>query len=379
MADPIETSSIGDDTNQLASISKVITTLAAVLIVLLGLQYIARDLIAPLLMAFFLAILIRPLFNFYRRKGVSSDGSIAFVFITIVVLFIGLIILLTHSVSILQDSLSQYTQELRNSLTHATNGLNIDEETSELITRSISPENITRLASTVMGSLGGIVLYLFVVPILAMLIVLQLDSIPKEVSQKMVDENPKLGTLSKFADSLMIYVAGRFKVNLITGILFAISLLILGVDFPFFWGGMTVFLSFVPYVGMILAAASPTLIALANQGTLVALAVIGSAVIINLVTENVLDPIIQGKNNKLSPAVIIAAIIFWSWILGPVGMILSAPLTVFLKLIFAQYHETAWMAQVIEGDFSGIPSKTKASASTLTKFKKSITSYFSPN
>lgn len=374
-----ESTKMVNQTNQLSSISKVLTTLAAALIVILGLQYIAKDLIAPLLMAFFLAILIRPLFNFYRKRGIGSGGSIALVLVTIVIIFAGLVLLLTRSISILQDSLATYTEGIRQTVASVSGNLNIDEETTEAVTQSISPDTVTKLVSTLVGSLGSLALYLIVVPILALLIVLQLDSVPKKVAEQMVKENPKLGNLSKFADSMMIYVVGRFKVNLITGLLFAIALLILNVDFPFFWGVMTVFLSFIPYLGIVLAATPPTLIALAEQGPFAALMVIGSVVVINLLAENVLDPIVQGKGNKLSPAAVIVSVIFWGWILGAVGMILAAPLTVLLKLIFSEYKETAWLGQVIEGDFSELPTKSAVSTSKFAKLKKNLASYFKNN
>ncbi len=361
---------------QLGSIEKVLTSLAALFIVILGLQYIAQDLIAPILMAFFLAILLRPLFRFYRGRGFGRGVSITLVLISISVLLVGLIILLTRSVSIMQESLSIYADNIRVIVGRASEDLQLDEQTTETITQSISPESLGRLISTIAGSLGNLTLYFIVVPILAILLVLQMDAVPQHVANQMIANNPKLRNLSKFADSMMIYVVGRFKVNLLTGLLFSIALLILDVDFPFFWGVMTVFLSFIPYLGIVLAAAFPTLLALANQGVWAAVGVVVSVVLINLFAENVLDPIIQGKGNKLSPAVIIVSVIFWGWILGAVGLILATPLTVLLKLVMAEYKETVWLAQLIEGDFSALPEKTKGSPSRLKKLGKNVSAYF---
>lgn len=364
------------DTTQLDSITKIITILAATLIVILGMKYIAQDLIAPILMAFFLSILLRPLFRFYRGKGFGSGMSIFLVLITIVLVLTGLVILLTHSVTILQDSLSTYTDSIRAAVDSVSRTVNVDEETVQTVTQSISPESVERIISTIVGSLGNIALYLIVVPILALLLVLQMDSIPKHVSEQMINENPKLKNLSKFADSMMVYVGGRFKVNLITGLLLWIALLILNVEFAFFWGFMAVLLSFIPYLGIILAALFPMVIGFAEHGIWTAVFVGISVLCINLFAENILDPYVQGKGNKLSPAVVIISVIFWGWILGPVGMILSAPLTVLLKLIFSEYKETSWLAQIIEGDFSAIPSKNDPSASIFKKVSKSVSSLF---
>lgn len=325
-------------------------------------------------MAFFMAILIRPLFRFYRKKGLGSGASISLVVITTILILIGLIILLTHSISLIQSSLSVYTDAVRESITQISQNLKMDENTAESLTQNISPNSIGRFISMIAGNLGNLMLYFIVVPVLALLILLQMDSIPESVSRKMITANPKLVNLSKFADSMIIYVVGRFKINLVTGLLFTISLLIFNIDFPFFWGVMTVFLSFIPYLGIILAAAPPVIIAFVDQGALTAAAVLGSVILINLFAENVLDPIVQGKGNKLSPAVVIISVIFWGWILGAVGMILAAPLTVLLKLILSEYQETSWVAQIIEGDFSSIPSKSKSTTSKFKRLTKNITS-----
>lgn len=362
--------------DQLGSINKFLSTLAAGLIVILGLQYIAMDLIAPILMAFFLSILLRPLFRFYRKKGFGSGVSITLVLISIAFIMGGLVILLTRSVTILQDSLSIYTDSIKASIDQVSQNLNIDKQTAQAVSQSVSPESFGRVLSAIVGSLGNLALYFIVVPILALLLVLQMDALPKNVSRQMMVDNPKLKNMSKFADSMMIYVVGRFKVNLVTGLLFAIALLILQVDFAFFWGVMTIFLSFIPYLGIVLAAAFPTVIAFTDQGIWTSLAVIGCVIVINLFAENVLDPIVQGKGNKLSPAVVIISVIFWGWVLGAVGLILAAPLTVLLKLILSDYQETAWLAQIIEGDFSAIPKKGKKNQSKFHKASKNITSFF---
>lgn len=362
--------------SQLDSITKVLLTTAAALVVILGLQYIAQDLIAPLLMAFFLAVLLRPLFRFYRRRGLGRGASIFLVLVSIVVILGGLVILLTRSVTILQESLSVYTDSIRASVDQVSQDLNVDEQTTEAVTRNLTPESLGRVFSAVAGRLGNLALYFIVVPVLSLLLVLQMDSMPEGVTRQIMNENPKLKNVSKFAESMMIYVVGRFKVNLVTGLLFSIALLILNVDFAFFWGVMTVFLSFIPYLGIVLAAAFPTIIALADNGFWNAVAVLGSVVAINLFAENVLDPFVQGKGNKLSPAVVIISVIFWGWILGAVGLILAAPLTVLLKLILADYQETAWLAQIIEGDFSVIADNKQGSPSRLRKFGKSAKSYF---
>ena len=360
--------------NQLNSIAKLLTTAAAALVVVIGLQYIASDLIAPILLAIFLSILLMPLFRFFRKRGFSSGVSLVLMLVTTIVIAGGLIFFMTWSFSLLRDSLAVYTDNFRESFTRTSQQIGVSEQTTEVVTNSISPTSITRLFSAIVSSFGSLVLYLVVVPILAILILIQTDKVPKGVSDQLKKENPGLSKYSKFADSIMIYVTGRFKVNLVTGLLFALALLLIGVDFPFVWGTLTVFLSFIPYIGLVLAAAPPTLIAFAQDGIVSALVVIIAVVLINIFAENVLDPIVQGRGNKISAAAVVMSIIFWGWLLGPVGLILAAPLTVLLKMVFAEYKETVWIASIIEGDYTEASKKSKASSSKIKNIGKKFSS-----
>ncbi len=139
--------------------------------------------------------------------------------------------------------------------------------------------------------------------------------------------------------------------NFFTGLLFAAALILLGIPFPFVWGILTMILSFIPYIGLVIAAIPPTLLAFSQGGIISALIVVVVVVIINLIAENILEPYIQGKGNKLSTAAIVIALIFWTWLLGPVGAILAAPLTVLMKIILADYKETHWIALLMEGNY----------------------------
>lgn len=347
------------------SINKLLSTLAYGLIAIIGLQYIAQDLIAPLLMAIFLTILFIPVFSWFRNKGFSRGLSLVLMFVTLVIGG-GLIIwFLSWSFGLLAESLSVYIEGFKQTLAHTAKSLNIDSSTTEQVTNKITPDSITNLISTVVGSLGWVMMYLIIVPILAILILLQIDSIPKKSISSLMKANPSLKRYKKFADTIMIYLAGRVKVNIVTGLLFAIALTILKVPYAFVWGIVAVFLAFIPYVGLMLGAIIPTLLAFAINGPINALLVFGSNILITTFTENVLDPYVQSKATKISTASVVIAIIFFTWLLGPLGAIMAVPLLVLVKLILADYQDTAWLASIMEGNMG--PQEVKKGKSFLTK------------
>jgi predicted PurR-regulated permease PerM len=123
-------------------------------------------------------------------------------------------------------------------------------------------------------------------------------------------------------------------VNLSYGIMISLALWMLGVPSAFLFGAMAAILRFVPFIGPWIAAALPTLVAVAIfQGWRGPIEVIIAFVIIELVTNMLLEPILYGRSTGISSLGVVVAAVFWAWIWGPVGLILAVPLTVVLLVI----------------------------------------------
>ena len=135
--------------------------------------------------------------------------------------------------------------------------------------------------------------------------------------------------------------------NLITGAGISLFLLLLGVDFALLWGVLTFFLSFIPYIGIVVATIPAVLLAWAEYGPAWAILVIIGVMIANGVAENVVAPKLIGKGLSISPLVVFLSFFFWSWVLGPLGMFLSMPLTVIVLLVLESFDETRWLARTV--------------------------------
>jgi AI-2 transport protein TqsA len=337
---------------QINSINRVLSTLAFGLITIIGLQYIAKDLIAPILLAIFFTVILYPVFRWFRKRGFSSKISLLLMIVTFFIGGAAIIIFLTWSFSLLAQSLSSYVASFKETFAQTAQSVNISSETASQVTSSITPQNLGYVGRLIMNSLGNIVFYFILIPILSMLMILQIDSMPSVVSDKLSKSNKSVERFKKFAESIMIYVSSRFKVNLATGILFSVALIILGVPFPFVWGLLAVLMSFIPYVGIVIACIPPVLLAFSIGGLVPALLVIGAMAVINVFAENVLSPVVLGRGSKLSTAAVVISLIFWVWLLGPIGAILSVPLTVFLKIILSDFKETQFLSLLMEGNYN---------------------------
>jgi AI-2 transport protein TqsA len=143
----------------------------------------------------------------------------------------------------------------------------------------------------------------------------------------------------------------------IVAILDTILLLIVGVPNALLWGFLSFFLSFIPFIGFVIAMIPPTIMALITGGWEAALIVLAGYLIMNTISDNLFKPRIMGAHTNLSALTVFLSVLLWGWVFGPVGGLLAVPVTLLAKrLIFEAYDEWKWFSVVI-GD---LPQQKKA-------------------
>ena len=132
------------------------------------------------------------------------------------------------------------------------------------------------------------------------------------------------------------------------GLLFGLGLFGLGVPYAVLWGFLAAVLRFIPYVGTLLAAALPLLLSLAVfPGWPPTLLAGGLFVGLELVTNSVLEPLLYGHSTGISQVALLVAVLFWTWLWGPVGLLLSTPLTVCLSVLGTYVPSLAFLGAVL--------------------------------
>jgi predicted PurR-regulated permease PerM len=130
------------------------------------------------------------------------------------------------------------------------------------------------------------------------------------------------------------YLLMQLVVNITYGIPLAVGLLLLGIPNAVLWGMLAIVLRFVPYIGPVIAAALPLFLAFAAApGWSLLVWTAALFIVLELLSNNVVEPWLYGSRTGLSPLAIIVAAIFWAWLWGPVGLVLSTPLTVCLVVL----------------------------------------------
>jgi len=125
---------------------------------------------------------------------------------------------------------------------------------------------------------------------------------------------------------------------------------ITGIEYAFMWGLLAFLLNFVPTIGSIIAAVPAVLLALVQFGLGKALMIVIFYLVINISISNVVEPRLLGQRVGLSTLVVFMSMVFWGWILGPVGMLLSVPLTITFKIAMEGSDETRWIAILLGTD-----------------------------
>lgn len=329
----------------LSPLARWLVGLGLVGLVLL-LLHLAAPLLTPVLLAFFLAALTLPLHRRLEKRGLGRGLALLILVVLLLVGGIALILLLLVSVRQLQAGLTLYGDQL---------AARFEDIAAALAQQGIVPEDAAGQAADIASSFLGSFLRLLasaassglVSLVIVAFFLLESPRFLQIIQSEDVQKQPFLGQAPRLARTAVQYFGIRTHLNLLTGAGVAVICLLLRIDYPLLWGGLAFVLSYIPYIGLFTAMIPPTLLALAESGWLYALIVVVGITALNLTIENVVQPGYTGRRLQLSPTVTFIAFFFWAWILGPVGALLSMPITVMIMLVCQNDQGTRWLAQII--------------------------------
>ncbi|KPJ97718.1 MAG: hypothetical protein AMJ60_10460 [Desulfobacterales bacterium SG8_35] len=176
------------------------------------------------------------------------------------------------------------------------------------------------------------------------------DAFTKRLVNQLGKENaaPILKSLQQINDSVQQYLGLKTLISFLTGALVTVVLTIAGVDFALLWGVLTFVLNFIPTIGSIVATLPPIAITLFQSGSVGKTIIIGILLLcIQFLVGNVLEPKLMGRGLNLSPLVVLFSLIFWGWLWGIPGMLLSVPLTAAIRIAMEQIDATKTVAVLI--------------------------------
>jgi predicted PurR-regulated permease PerM len=329
---------------------------AAFIVVVAGMKA-AASLLVPFLLSIFIALICVPPVAWLKGRGLPGWAAIAVMVFAIITAAALMGTLVGSSIRDFRTDLPFYETRLLEMTAGlqqwlAGHGMVFDIGDWR---DSVNPGAVMQLAGNTLASLGGVTTNGFMILITVVFILAEQVGFREKLAQARNVPRDSLAAIGRFTDSVNRYVGLKTLTSLLTGVLVGLTLWLLGVGYPLMWGLLTFLLNFVPTIGSFLAAAPPVLLALVQAGPVTAGLAAGVQIIINLVIGNVLEPRWMGRGLNLSPLVVFLSLVFWGWVLGPIGMLLSVPLTILVKIALESDPGTRWIGVMLGQGVALVP------------------------
>jgi predicted PurR-regulated permease PerM len=338
----------GTDSGPRRSATPILLTAAAFVIVVAGLRA-AEALVVPFLLSVFIAVIAAPPVFWLERRGLPKWLAM----LSVLAALAGVGIALS---AIVGSSIRKFSRELptyKARLIEETQGLvewlrnqGVPVSQDEFL-QYFDPGSAIQLVADVFNGFGGVLANAFLIFLTVVFILFEAHSFPSKIRAVVSNAERSLARFDGFNENLMRYLAIKSMASLGTGATITIWLAILGVDHPLLWGLLAFLLNFVPNIGSVIAAVPAVLFSFIQLGPATAAWAAAAYVVVNVVVGNVIEPRFLGRGLGLSTLVVFISLVFWGWVLGPVGMFLSVPLTMTAKIALDSHDETRWLAVML--------------------------------
>jgi len=339
--------------------------LACLVVIVYGLQF-AAPILLPSALALFLAVLSLPVMAWLVKHRIPS-GLATLITVLVNAAAIGLIVLLASpSVAELQGKLDQYVFDLQERWGQLMAWLENSTgfEISDYLTLSIiDPGAVVDIARGTIGRIAQFLSTTFLVFLIMAFMLSEATVFPKKFRYIFGARGGDKDRITKIATEIQSYLGIKTVVSLATGLVLGIWAYALDLDFPVLLGMIAFLLNYVPTVGSIIAAIPAILLSVIKFGTLLHMILVaGGYIAVNIIVGNIIEPRWMGRSLGLSTLVVILSLLFWGWAWGPLGALLSVPLTVGVKILLENTEDLRWMAILLD---KGPPSDTEAASETV--------------
>ncbi|WFB34454.1 AI-2E family transporter [Kiritimatiellota bacterium B12222] len=336
----------------LSGLSRGLFTFAAFVLVIAGLRS-AGSIIIPFLLACFIALITSPAMIWMKKKGIRPSFAVLIIISTVLCALWLLVQIAGSSITQFAGDSDQYQIRLKqitvgwiNWLTEK--GIDVNSDTFNSL---INPgKAMTYVVNTLTQFLKGMLTNTFMILLTVVFLLLELAGFPNKLQIALGVNHASVPALNRFSESLNRYLAIKSMVSLGTGLCAYILCRFIQLEYAPLWGILAFLLNYVPNIGSIIAAVPPVMLALVQLGTPRAIATGIGYLCINVIIGNLIEPKVMGKGLGLSTLVVWMSLIFWGWVFGPVGMLLSVPLTMIIKIAMESKAETQWIATLLGTD-----------------------------
>lgn len=311
----------------------ILLKMASLVIILAGI-HAAADILVQLLLALFFAIVLNPLVTWLIRRGIRRPLAITLVVFVMLCVLTALFGVLAASSSEFVAMLPKYNKELTHkilALQDALPFLHMHMSPERMLQRMDS-EKIMTFATALMTQLSGAMASIVLLVMTVVFMLFEVRHVPYKMRFALANPQIHIAGLHRALKGVSHYLALKTFVSLLTGLVVWVGLVLMGVQFALMWGVLAFLLNYIPNIGSVISAIPPMIQALLFNGWYECLLVGGLFLAVHMVLGNILEPRLMGKRLGMSTLVVFLSLLVWGWLLGPVGMLLSVPLTSVCKI-----------------------------------------------
>jgi predicted PurR-regulated permease PerM len=336
--------------------------IAAAMILVGFFFYVLKELqsiLLPFFMAIVISFLFEPLYEWLKKKKFPAWAALITVIIIILVISNIASVFIYTSINSFTSGFPVYIQKIEGlgvSLSNTLKSFGLSDEKikeSFNVSQYLSGEKLTGMISDVITSIAGIFTNYILILIYVIFLLTEFGSIQRRILRAFSRERSRkiADILSDIFIDLRRYIVGKTLINLSHALLITIVFLIFGLDFAVVWGLLTFFLTYIPNIGAFISTGLPFITALAQYDNIVTPVVL--LIIMTVVAYaigNLVEPKFLGDKLNLSPLLLIFSLVFWGYIWGVVGMLLSIPIMSMIKIILSKFESTKPLSVLMSYD-----------------------------
>jgi predicted PurR-regulated permease PerM len=325
-----------------------IVVAACVVLIVAGLRF-ASYVVAPLFLAFMLAVVITPVVRRLERAGLPTWLSILGVLVLAIGLLVGFLGVVSLQLSELGQKLPEYQALLTARLEQVGSTLERTPTSDQALvaTASRSSEALIQTVAAALSSLlSGVVIVVFFLFLLCLMLASE-----RPFSRTLRRVVPPGGEFHRrFADYLrQVQIQGRIRSasNLMSAAVLTALFVVFRIDFALLWGLLAFVLGYIPNIGLILACLPAVILAFIQYGVGTAFVVLGLVIVLNAAVDNIVIPRFISRTSELPMVIVFLSFVFWGWMFGLLGAIIATQATLLVRALLDGVPETRGIAQLM--------------------------------
>ena len=334
--------------------------LAAAVVVISGLRASA-DLVGPAFLAMVLVICVHPVRAWMKSKGVPGWLASLVAGLVVYGILIGLAVSLVVATARFATLLPTYADQFNDLVDDGVTWLEsvgVDQDQINKMLHSVDISQLNGLIADLLGSVAGVVGNLVFILTLLLFLTMDAGTFPLNLESTREFRGRVVEALSAFATGTRTYFVVSTIFGFIVAVLDTIALQLLGVPVPLLWGLLAFITNYIPNIGFVIGVIPPAILGLLEGGPSLMIAVIVVYSLLNLVIQTIIQPKFVGDAVGLSTSLTFLSLVFWAWVLGPLGALLAIPLSLFAKALLVDVDpDSRWLTPLLSNPGPEKPAK----------------------